>query len=297
MEIRQLPVTGEFSLVRPETIEEAVLLLQKHGDRASLLSGGTDLLVAIRAGKRAPEVVIDLKRVSSIRNDIVELPGALEIGALAPLVDIISDERVRTDFPVLCEAAATVGSVQIRNRATLAGNICNASPAADTVPALLVHKALVNLHGAKGARRVPLAEFFVGPGKTVRASDEIVTSILLPKPEEPTGAAFSRLTRRYGVDLASINVACLVTSSGVVRFAFGAVGPRPVYAEDTSGTLSKLDLSSTERDEALQKLLSAASPISDVRASQEYRAAMLLVFCRRTLHTAISRLRELLKED
>lgn len=297
MEIRQLSVTGEFSFVRPETIEETVRLLQVLGDRASLLSGGTDLLVAMRAGKRTPEVVIDLKRVSSIRSDILQRGSTLEIGALAPLVEIISDKRVRASFPVLCEAAATVGSVQIRNRATLAGNICNASPAADTVPALLVHKAHVNLHGAQGRRRVPLDEFFIGPGKTVRASDEIVTSIELSKPEEATGAAFSRLTRRYGVDLASINVACLVTASGVVRFAFGAVGPQPVYAEETSGRLSKLDLPSDERDEAIQKLIAATSPISDVRASQEYRSAMLLVLSRRTLHTAILRLRESLKED
>ena len=297
MEIRQLPVTGEFSLVRPETIEEAVLLLQKHGDRASLLSGGTDLLVAMRAGKRTPELVIDLKRVSSIRNDILDRGDALEIGALAPLVDIVSDERVRADFPVLCEAAATVGSVQIRNRATLAGNICNASPAADTVPALMVHKALVDLHGARGPRRLPLGEFFVGPGKTARESDEILTSITLPKPEEPTGAAFSRLTRRYGVDLASINVACLVTASGAVRFAFGAVGPRPVYAEERGGRLSDQDLPSEERDRAIQELIAATSPISDVRASREYRSAMLLVMSRRTLLTAISRLKESLKED
>lgn len=290
MAVRQLPVTGQFTLVRPDTVEEVFRLLREYGDRARMLSGGTDLLVQLRSGKVVPEVVIDLKRVGSLSSELRWDGETLEIGCLAILSDIISNEEVNAAFPVLVEAAATVGSVQIRNRATLAGNICNASPAADAVPALLVHGATVALAGPGGKRTVALEEFFVGPGKTVRKSDEIVTAIRLPKPVERCGAAFDRLTRRRGVDLATINVACMVSESGKTRFAYGAVGPCPLVVEDESGRLSDPSLDNEERARLIARMVEATSPISDVRASREYRAAMLLVLSRRTLETALARL-------
>lgn len=290
MEIRQLPVTGDFTLLRPETLEEATELLHTHGAEATLLSGGTDVLVQLRAGKVNPRYVIDLKRVRSLSSEIVDEGGSLRIGCLVLLSDIIEDKRVVQDFPVLVEAASTVGSVQIRNRATLAGNICNASPAADTVPALLVHRAIVELAGTAGKRSVPLAEFFLGPGKTVRKQDEIVVSIELPKPREASGAAFDRLTRRRGVDLATINVACMVTRSGTTRFAYGAVGPTPLVVEDASGRLANPSVGEAEQEEIILSLIEKTRPISDVRASKEYRAAMLRVYSRRTLRIAIERL-------
>ncbi len=285
--------TGErdgFRLVRPQRIEEAVSLLADLGPDACLLSGGTDLLVQIRARKISPRVVIDLKKISSLRADIVEAGPFLEIGALALLSDIIRDPRVLRSFPALAEAASTVGSIQIRNRATLPGNICNASPAADTLPALLVHDATVNLVGKAGQRSVALADFFMGPGKTVRLPDEIVTSIRLPLPRQRAGTAFERLTRRRGVDLATINLCCLVDEARRTKFAFGAVGPRPIITVDDSGRLADPAIGDPERERLLMKLIAVTSPISDVRASREYRAAMLLVMSRRALEKAHRRL-------
>jgi len=279
-----------FRYARPATLHAAFAMLAEHGPEAKVLAGGTDLLVRLRLGHIQPDVVVDVKHVRELPSDVVEVKGALRIGASAVITDILGDPRVRQSFPALVEAATVVGSVQIRNRATLAGNICNASPAADTAPALLVYGARVNLIAASGPRVVPLTEFFTGPGRTVLEQGELVASIDLPLPVTRTGAAFGRITRRYGVDLATINLCCLVTESGETRFAFGAVGPRPFLVADDSGALSDRTASRDARDAALARLIGHASPISDVRADRDYRLAMLDVMTRRMLQTAADRL-------
>lgn len=279
-----------FQYARPQSLAEVLTLLQEYGSEAALLTGGTDLLVRLRTRRARPRLVIDLKRVTDLQADINETGLFLEVGALTVLADVIQDERVRRYFPALIEAARTVGSVQIRNRATLAGNICNASPAADTAPALLAYGAGVNLAGIKGRRYVPLSEFFVGPGQTVLQRGEIVVSIELPLPQQPVGASFVRLTRRRGVDLATVNACCLVNAAGVTQFAYGAVGPRPFLVADESGCLANPAADEQQKSQVLGQLVAQASPISDVRASREYRQAMLLVLSRRALQTALLRL-------
>ena len=203
-----------FDYVRPDNLEEVIALLEKHGPAARLLAGGTDVLVRLRLGHMRPSVVVDLKRARGLESTIVQVGSSLRVGARSVMADLLADERVRTHFPALVEAARVVGSAQIRHRATLVGNICNASPAADTAPPLLVYDAAANIVGPAGARRVPVAEFFTGPGRTVLSRGEIVSSIDLPIPEGRTGAAFTRLTRRRGVDLASLTVSCLIKQSG-----------------------------------------------------------------------------------
>ena len=267
-----------FQYVRPDSVDKVVALLRAHGAGARLLAGGTDLLVRFRLGHVRPTIVIDLKRADGLRSDITDVDSSLRVGAGVVMADLMADARIRRHFPALVEAARVVGSVQIRHRATLAGNICNASPAADTAPALLVYGAVVNVIGSAGARRVPMAEFFTGPGKTVLALDEIVASIDLPVPNGPVGAAFGRLTRRRGVDLATLNVCCLVSPSGETRIALGAVAPRPLLIREDSDAAM------------VDRVVAHASPISDVRASREYRVAMLPVFIRRTLQIAADRL-------
>jgi CO/xanthine dehydrogenase FAD-binding subunit len=279
-----------FCYARPSDLSEAWSLLAEHGPDARLLAGGTDVLVRLRLGHMRPAIVIDIKHIGELRADIVETDGCLRIGARAVMTDIIADLRIRQHFPTLVEAAAVVGSVQIRNRATLAGNICNASPAADTAPVLLAHGATVNLIASSGRRLVSLHEFFVGPGRTVLGPGELVESIDLPLASDKTGAAFGRVTRRRGVDLATINLCCLVTESGRVRFAFGAVGPRPFVVEDDTGALVGAS-GRASQDAALDRVLAHATPISDVRASQDYRVAMLSVMSRRALDAATGRLR------
>jgi carbon-monoxide dehydrogenase medium subunit len=279
-----------FSYACPVTLAETLALLEEHGPHASLLAGGTDLVVELRNGAIRPAVVIDLKRVSELRPSINTSGDRLTISATTALADLEEDDRARRWFPGLVEAAATVGSIQIRNRATLAGNICHASPAADTAPALLVYGAEGTLESVRGTRRVRLDEFFVGPGETVLARGELVSSIDLPIPRERPGVTFARLTRRRGVDLATINLCCRVDPSGSTQFAYGAVGPRPFLVRDQSGILADPAAGDAAKDEILRRLLTEASPITDVRGSREYREAMLLVMSRRALRTSIDRL-------
>ncbi len=279
-----------FAYTRPENLDEVLELLDEHGPDARLLAGGTDLLVRIRKGHIAPRVVIDIKRVKRLRGDIHESGAYLRIGSLAVMADLMEDPHIQRHFPALAEAASKVGSVQIRNRATLSGNICNASPAADTAPALLVYEALVNIAGKAGCRRVPIKSFFLNPGKTVLQRGELVESIDLPLPDSRSAEAFSRVTRGRGVDLATVSVCCRVKSTGQTLFGFGAVGPRPILVSDDSGRLAEVNTSEPEREEILRTLIGAATPISDVRGSREYRLAMLLVLCRRTLQLSLARL-------
>jgi carbon-monoxide dehydrogenase medium subunit len=247
-------------------------------------------VVELRNGAIRPTVVIDLKRVRELSPSISASEDRLRISATTALAALEEDERARRWFPGLVEAAATVGSIQIRNRATLAGNICHASPAADTAPALLVYGAEGTLESVRGTRRVRLDEFFVGPGETVLARGELVSSIDLPIPRERPGVTFARLTRRRGVDLATINLCCRVDPSGWTQFAYGAVGPRPFLVRDQSGVLADPAAGDGAKDEILRRLLTEASPITDVRGSREYREAMLLVMSRRALRTSIDRL-------
>jgi carbon-monoxide dehydrogenase medium subunit len=279
-----------FEYARPATLSDVFDLFDDHGPEASVLAGGTDLIVALRNRTLKPKVVVDLKRVAELRSGIGETSGSLTVNANTVLADLNDHPRIQALFPALVEAAAVVGSIQIRNRATLTGNICHASPAADTAPAMLVYGAVVNVASAGGTRRVSLNEFFVGPGKTVLQQGELATSIELPIAAERRGATFARVTRRRGVDLATISLCCLVEASGRTQFAFGAVGPKPFLVSDDTGLLADPAASEAAKDEVLRQLLTQASPISDIRGSREYREAMLLVMSRRALRSSIERL-------
>lgn len=265
--------------MRPNSLDELLALMRQHGKDARLLAGGTDLLVRLRTATDWPRVVIDLKRVAELRADVTQVDGRVRIGARTVMTDVIENTIVRQHFPALVEAARVVGSVQIRNRATLAGNLCNASPAADTAPVLLAYGATVNLASASGLRQLPLEEFFAGPGRTVLNTGEIVASIDLSLPTERTGGAFGRLARRHGVDLAIVNVCCVVRASGAARFAFGAVGPRPFAV-------------ASRQDAPLDDVIAHARVISDLRAGADYRLAMLPILARRALNAAVARMRE-----
>ncbi|MGP8187775.1 MAG: FAD binding domain-containing protein [Terracidiphilus sp.] len=279
-----------FAYARPESLNEALALLGEYGPAATVLAGGTDIVVRLRTGRVLPAIVIDLKRVPDLQADILETDTCLRVGARTVMTDLVADERVRSRFPALAEAAQEVGSVQIRNRATLAGNICNASPAADTATPLLVYGAVVNLVSATGTRSVRLEHFFSGPGQTVLQRGELVGSIDLPLSAGRRGAAFARATRRLGVDLATINLACLVKASGQTLFAYGAVARTPLLVSDDSGKLADVNCREDEKLKILEDLIAHATPISDVRASHEYREALLMVMSRRVLDAAIARL-------
>ncbi|MDQ1661243.1 MAG: xanthine dehydrogenase FAD-binding subunit [Blastococcus sp.] len=279
-----------FAYARPGSLAEAFDLLDDaEPGNVRMIVGGTDLIVGLQSGKIAPRLVVDLKHLTDLPAGITEVDGAISISAPTTLTDVIADERIRTAFPALVEAASTVGSVQIRNRASLTGNICNASPAFDTATALLVHDAVVVLSSRAGDRRLPVADFVLGPRSTDLRKGEIATAVELPLPTVPTGTKFARLTRRRGVDLATLSLCCAV-DAGRARFAFGAVAPRPFVVADDSGVLADPRAAAEDRDRALRALTAHARPISDLRAGQDYRQAMLLVLSRRAHEAALAAL-------
>lgn len=280
-----------FAYARPATLAEAVSLLDRLGPDARLLAGGTDLIIRLRDGTLRPSLVVDVKRVAELRPGIHETDGRLVIGATTVMTDILAEPRVRRDFTALAEAAAVVGSVQIRNRATLAGNLCNASPAADTAPPLLVYDATVVAVGPDGERRIPLEAFFVRSGLTTLARGELVIAVELPLPARRRGAVHLRRTRRRGHDLASVTLACSIDDAGVTRIAYGSVGPRPVLVVDDSGTLADPGAPATATEPILDRLLADASPSPrSMRAGPGYRLAMLRVLARRGVAVAAQRL-------
>ncbi|MEE9582146.1 MAG: FAD binding domain-containing protein [Acidimicrobiia bacterium] len=282
-----------FTYARPETVDEAIALLVEHRGEAELLAGGTDLIIELRNHWKHPKVVIDLKRIDELAPAIVEKEGFLAISASTVMADIVADERVQQFFPALAEAADVVGSIQIRNRATLAANICNGSPAADTAPPLLVYGAEVVIAGSEGRRRMPIDDFIVGRGEVALGEAELVTAIELPIPAEPIGSAFMRMTRRRGTDLASITLCCGVDAAGMTRMAYGSVGPRALLVLDESGVLADPGATDEEKAPHLDRLFVDASPSpTSMRAGPEYRVAMLPVLGARALQTAIQRLAE-----
>ncbi len=282
-----------FAFARPETLAEAVALLGRHGPEARVLAGGTDLIIRLRDGSLRPAVVVDVKRIAELRPAIREEGGRVAISASTVMTDVAADPIVARHFGALAEAAAVVGSVQIRNRATLAGNVCNASPAADTAPSLLVYGAEVVAVGPGGPRRIPIDDFFVRSGVTTLVRGELVSAIELPLPARRVGAAHVRRSRRRGHDLASVTLAVAVDEVGVTRLAYGSVGPRPVMAVDESGVLADPAAPAPAKAAILEEMLAGASPSPrSMRASPEYRLAMLRVLGARALATAIHRLAE-----
>jgi carbon-monoxide dehydrogenase medium subunit len=270
---------------RPTTRAEALAALAEAGTRARPLVGGTDLLVGLRHHTVAPDVLVDLKGVTDLPAPIVVPDDGVQIGATCTLGELVAHPVVQEWYPALVEAALTVGSVAIRNRASLVGNACNASPAADTAPPLLVHAARVTIAATDGDRTATLDEFFLGPRRTLCGPGELVTRIDLPRPAAGSGSAFRRLTRRRGVDLATVSVAAGVDADGGLVLGMGAVGPRPLVTR--TGPVDLTDDAALVA--ALDELLAPATPISDVRGSREYRLATLRVLAKRAVLAAADR--------
>lgn len=280
-----------FAYERPTSLAETTRLLADAGSDAWILAGGTDLVVGLRDDTIRPAVVIDIKWVRDFAGEtITRDDGTLRFNALATMGQIERDERVLAELPALAEAARVVGSVQIRNRATLAGNICNGSPAADTAPPLLVHAATVHVAGPNGQRSVPIDDFIVGPKQVDLATGELVAAIDVPLPAPGFAAAYTRLVRRRGTDLASVTMAASVDAADHVQLAFGSVGPRAFLVADESGTLVDPAASVEARAAVLQRLLAQATPSPrSIRASPDYRLAMLPVLAGRVIETALGR--------
>jgi carbon-monoxide dehydrogenase medium subunit len=280
-----------FAYERPASLADALALLAADDASARPLAGGTDLIIRLRDGTLQPDTVVDVKGIAEFSRDIRVEDGWLRIGARTTMTDLLRDDRIRRDYTALAEAAAFVGSVQIRNRATLAGNICNASPAADTAPALLAYGARVVAVGQAGPRTFPLDEFFVKSGVTTLEPGELVEAIEMPMPSGRRGSVHARRTRRRGHDLASVTLAVVIGEDGVTRLSYGSVGPRPVVVDDASGVLADPSSPEDARRDRLETMFADAAPSrTSMRASPEYRLAMLRVMGLRAVATAHERL-------
>lgn len=287
---RRLP---KFNYLAPRTIEETLSLLSQYKGRAKVMAGGTDLVPKLKRREiRAPEYVIDLKGVPNLDYIKYEEDKGLKLGALATIRAVATSAIIQDKFSILFQAANSMASVQVRNRGTLAGNICNAVPSADTAPALLTIEAKVKLISPKGERFVNAEDFFVGPGETVLNDDEILGEIQVPNIPPQSRGVYLKLTPRRSMDLAIVSVAVvLISDEGIckdIRIALGAVSPTPIRAKKAETAIKGQMLHDELVTKAAQIAAEECHPISDHRASAEYRAEMVRVLVKRTIKKAIS---------
>lgn len=275
-----------FDYVKPKTLEEASGLLLQHGNNARPFAGCTDLLIRIERGFMHPQVIVDVKGLPGFRDIVVIRNGWLHIGAAVTMNEVAAHADVRASYPLLAEACNTVASYQLRNRATIGGNICNASPAADSAPALICYGAEALIAGPNGTRRVLVEDFFQGPGKTPLQPGELLTGFELPPPAPGAAGRFLKLGRTTVGDISVMNVAVLgwpnpqMPSGSEWRIVLGSVAPTPIRAPEAERLLSQ-DTSPDGLVAAAKAAAATARPIDDIRASAAYRSDMVRVFTRR----------------
>ena len=282
-----------FHLALPRSIEDCLKLLAERGPEAKLVAGGTDLLPQMKNGLIKPAAVIDLSGVADLRVLRREDGAGLRVGASVAAREIELDPYTRSTYPALAESGALVGSVQIRNLATVGGNLCNAAPSADMAPPLLALDAEAIIAGPRGRRRVPMADFFTGVRRTVLAPDELLVELIVPAPGPRSGGQYLRHTPRRELDIAVVGVASQITlSDGVcrkARIALAAVAPTPIRATAAERALEGQPLTAQHIARAAQLAVEAARPISDQRGSADFRRHLVGVLTRRTLTTALER--------
>jgi len=272
----------------PTSVAEAVTLLQRGGETARPLAGGTDLIVMAREYRRDVSLMVDVKRIPELMELSYDPQRGLHLGAAVPCYRIYEDPQVQRLYPALVDSAALIGGIQIQNRASIGGNLCNASPAADSIPTLIVLGAVCHIAGPGGERTVPVEQFCTGPGRTVLAPGELLVWIEIPPPAPRSGARFLRFIPRNEMDIAVANAAGAVTLDETrrriahARGAVGAGAPTPLPVEDAGWGLAGARLAGR----------AASRPITDMRGSAAQRRHLAGVLVRRALEGAIARARE-----
>jgi len=283
---RRLP---RFEYLLPKTLEEVFSALKNQKGSAKVFAGGTDLIPQLKRREiPTPKCVVDLKGISELDKITYDEGSGLTIGSLTTISALAQSPIVLQHFPSLFQAASSIGSPQVRNRGTFAGNICTAVPSADSAPALLTLEANIKIKGPKKERTVPISKFFTGPRMTVLKPDEILLEISVPKPAPASRGVYLKLSLRHSMDLAIVGVAVLGASeNGVckdVKIALGAVAPTPIRAPMAEAMLKGQRITSALIDEAARNAITQCSPIDDHRASQEYRCDMVYAMTRRALN-------------
>ena len=249
----------------------------------------------IKEQLRRPDFVINIKKIPGMDSLRFNEKDGLRLGALVTMRQVEISPVIREKYPALRQSVSEVGSIQIRNRATLAGNICRASPSADTLPPLIADRASAKIFGPDGERVIPLEEFFTGPGKTLLKSNEILTSIIVPPPAPFTGSAYIKLGRRKAMELATVGVAVTLTLAGRtcrdIRIALGAVAPTPIRAKRAEAVMLGQPFDEDHIETAAQTAMEECRPISNVRGSADYRREMVKVLTRRAIQQAAELIR------
>lgn len=282
----------------PRTIKDAVALLAAKGDRARLLAGGTDILVQVREGRRDLDLLIDAKGIPELNELAFDPKQGLRIGAAVPCYRIYEHPEIARAYPGLIDAVSLIGGIQIQSRASVGGNLCNASPAADTTPALVAHEAVCTVAGPEGTREVPVEKFCTGPGRTVLGRGELLVNLRLPPPRPRFGAGYLRFIPRNEMDIAVVGVGAALTLDDsrtrctAARLALGAVAPTPLLVEDAAKALLDGPLAEGHFERAAQLAQAAARPISDMRGDADYRRHLVGVLTKRALQAALARAKE-----
>ncbi len=282
----------KFEFYEPFSIQAAIELKQKYGPNARLLAGGTDLLVHLKKERVAADHIISLLRIKELASIKIN-ETSIEIGACVTMAQLSNSQIIQEKFNGLKAGADNLGNHLIRNRATIGGNVCNASPAGDTLPSLMVYQAQVILEGTMGLRRMPIESFFQGPGKVDMRADELLVGLQLPIPQENCGAHYIQLGKRKSSEINVVNVASFIQidlgdqTVITARIALGSVGPTPIrsfYAEDAVKNKTAGEALFYEAGEIARH--KDCKPINDFRGTAEYRKAMIGVLTKRTLAEA-----------
>ena len=285
-------VLTEFEYYKPESIDEVLVLIEKYGERARFLAGGSDLLIKIKLLREEPECLIDITGIEELRGISIN-EEELRIGAVTSLNEINCFPIIKKNYTALFEATSEMATTQVRNNASIGGNLCNASPGADTVPPLLVLEAKVNITIGNEVKTVPLEEFFTGPGKTILNRGDILTSISIPISSSNTGTSFIKISRTHS-DLPQLNAAAAIkVENGIctdARIALGAVAPTPVRAIRAENILKNRKPDHNAFEEAAGVVVTEIKPRTSIRSTEDYRKMVAPVIVKRALIKAYQRI-------
>lgn len=285
-----------FEYSAPRSLDEALHMFASPAGGASLLAGGTDLIVGMRTGRKRPILVVDVKKIRELRGISIK-DNALDLGAAVPCREIYKNPAVTQHFPALVESARLIGGIQIQGRATVGGNLCNAAPSADAIPSLIVYGATASVVRANGNRSIPVEDVCVEPGKTCLSAGEILVSLKIPVPSNHSGAMFLRFIPRNEMDIAVVNAAVFVelddslNTFRSLRIAIGAVAPIPLFVKQATEKLVGQPVTEASIAEAARICTEAARPIADMRGTIEHRKQLVKVLVTRALNGAVARAR------
>lgn len=280
-----------FEYHQPETLEEASALMAELGSEASIIAGGTDLLVEIKEELRKPVHVVDIKKLPGLQDYSYDAKTGLRFGALVTARELEIWAPVIEHYPNLRTAVSALGSIQVRNRATVVGNVCRASPSADTIPPLIADGASLSVYNQGSERRIAVEDLFTGPGRTVLVPGDIVTGVSVPPSRPQSGRAYIKHGRRKAMELATVGVAVSLEREGgtctEIRIALGAVAPTPIRARNAEALLRGRAIEPAAFAAIADAAMAESTPISNVRASAAYRRDMVGVLTRRAIGQAM----------